>query len=83
MPSFKDTLAKTREVLAESNQQNLSHALLAVEEGIVATKAHLAALEKIEAEINEAGDSEAVLKDASGVVTRELWDRARKLAGKL
>jgi hypothetical protein len=78
--SFKDRLAKTRQTLVDSNQDNLAHAYLYLEQAEEEVKKHLAKLAELRAKLEAMGDDEAIAKDADGSATRALYDEAMTLA---
>lgn len=78
--AFKDILNDTKESLVKGNQSNLAHAYLYVEESIQEHLKMVEKLQRLKAEIEEAGDSPEVLNDASGAVTKELYERAMKMS---
>lgn len=79
-PTFADRLSATRDVLAKSNQDNLAHAYLYLEEAEKKAQDWLRKLAALRAEIEAAGDTDTVLQDASGVATKDLYDRAMREA---
>lgn len=81
--NFKDVLAAERAVLVKSNQTNLANAYLHLEQAEEAAKEYLHDLAELRLDIEHLGDQTLLAKDADGSATRRLYEKARKLAGKL
>ena len=77
--TFAEVLAKTRNDLILSNQTNLAHSVLYIDQSITELREKIHQLEGVKAKITELADTAEIAADATGTLTKELWEEARKL----